>query len=478
MKRTELLFNVVSIPTDLVMLVGAGIASFYLRYHVEAVVGPVLYNLSLSQFLLVLYQVLPLQLLIFAGFGLYNLRSTRRFIDELGRVIIGISLGLFLVIILFFFNQTIFPSRFIILAAGILGILFVFVGRLILKAVQRVLLLKGRGLHRLVIINGNHAQSEIITTELRDYTHGYKITAELDYGPEIEQQLEALYQKGFIDEIMQANPGLSDKENLKVVEFARNKGLQFSFVPNLFDVQRNSIEVGSLQGVPVISLKNSPLDGWGRVAKRIFDIIASFICLVITSPLFLVIWITIHADSPGRAMYAAIRVGRGRNFRFYKFRTMFAHLSVGDDFGKEEAERKLQELLENSNDENRNGPLYKIKNDPRVTKLGRFLRKSKLDEIPQFWNVFKGDMSMVGPRPHLPDQVEKYRMRYGRMFSIKPGIFGVTQIAQTAWPTLPFEEEIRLDTYYIENWGLWLDVKILAKSFWLLLFGEKSKENY
>ena len=112
------------------------------------------------------------------------------------------------------------------------------------------------------------------------------------------------------------------------------------------------------------------------------------------------------------------------------------------------------------------------------SRVGRFLRRSKLDEIPQFWNVFRGDMSMVGPRAHVLDEVERYRSRYRRMFSIKPGIFGLSQIAQVSWPDLTFEEEIKLNTFYIENWSLWLDIKILAKSFWLLFFAKKPKEDY
>ena len=157
---------------------------------------------------------------------------------------------------------------------------------------------------------------------------------------------------------------------------------------------------------------------------------------------------------------------------------MYSHLSVGSDYGGQEAEKVRQELWKVNSRGGQNGPFLKIKHDPRVTRVGKFLRKTKLDEIPQFWNVLKGDMSMVGPRAHVLDEVQRYKDRYPRMFSIKPGTFGVSQIAQLSWPDLPFEEEIRLNIFYIENWSLWLDVKILAKSFWLLLFGVKPKEDY
>ncbi len=157
---------------------------------------------------------------------------------------------------------------------------------------------------------------------------------------------------------------------------------------------------------------------------------------------------------------------------------MYAHLSTGDKYGSKEADEMLQKLISQNGDGDRSGPLYKIKDDPRVTRVGKFLRRTKLDEIPQFWNVLIGDMSMIGPRPHLPEQVEQYRQYYGRVFSIKPGIFGLTQIAQMSRPDLPFEEEIRLDTYYIENWSLIWDIKIILRSLFMLLFGHKPNDNY
>jgi exopolysaccharide biosynthesis polyprenyl glycosylphosphotransferase len=478
MKKTELIFNLVSIPADALMLLLAAVISFSLRQRTITIVGPIRYQLQLNDFLQVAIKFIPFLILIFALLGLYNLRGARKFTQEFGRIIIGISLGLFLIILLFFFNQTIFPSRFIILATWGLGAVLVIFGRLVLKLVQRSLFLMGRGLHRLLIINGAGSEAAVIGNVYRNKSYGYEVAGEVGYSEHILEELEQYYQNNQIDEILQANPSLSDEANLKLVEFARNKGLQFSFVPNLFEVQRNSIETYSLQGVPIISLKNSPLDGWGKVAKRILDVIASAVCLFLTSPFFLIISVAVILDSKGSVIYSALRGGRGKDFKFYKFRTMFQHLSVGEGYGGEEAEKVRLRLWKVNSRGGEDGPFLKIKHDPRVTRIGRFLRKTKLDELPQFWNVLKGDMSMVGPRAHVLDEVERYRNRYRRMFSIKPGVFGMSQIAQVSWPDLPFEEEIRLNTYYIENWSLWLDIKILAKSFWLLVFGAKSREDY
>ncbi len=478
MKKAELIFNLISVPFDAISLLLASLASFYLRKHTIDFVGPIVYNLELTEFMLFVYEIIPVLLIIFALLGLYNLTGTRKFVREFGKIIIGVSLGLLLLVILFFFDQSIFPSRFIILVTWILGIIFVMSGRLILRFIQVELFKKGIGLHKLAVIRGRTSESLAVEAMYKNPENGYEVTSEMEFSEEGMLRLEKLYFNNKLDEILQANASLNDEQNLRLVQFARDKGLKFSFVPNLFEVQSNIIETSDLNGIPVISLKNTPLDGWGKVAKRILDILASFVCLVLTSPLFVIVSLAIKFGSPGKVIYSAPRGGRGKNFSCYKFRSMYSHLSVGEEYGGEEAEKIRKELWQKNDRGGADGPFLKIKGDPRVTRIGRFLRKTKLDEIPQFWNVFVGDMSMVGPRAHVLDEVERYRSRYPRMFSIKPGIFGLSQTAQMSWPDLPFEEEIKLNISYIENWSLWLDMKILGKSFWLLFFGPKAKGDY
>lgn len=481
MKRAELLFNLFSIPVDIISLIAAGVVSFYIRSQVERVeyyVGPVSYNLQLQDFIQVILFMAPVLIVVFAVLGLYNLKGTRRFVSELARIALGTSMGLLVVVLLFFFDQSIFPSRFIILATWVLATIFVWIGRYLLKLLQVFMFERGYGLHNLVLINGAGVEADAIMRILSQKKYGYKVVAELDYSPQALEQIEKLYLERNFDELMVANSNIPQDMNAEIVELARSKGLQFSFVPNLFEVQRNVIELGNFSGIPVISLKNSPLDGWGKVLKRGFDIASSLVCLLITSPLFLVIYLAVKFDSKGPAIYKQARGGHQKDFQFYKFRSMHTHLSDGAEYGGEKAGKLREELWKNNTRGGYESPFLKIKNDPRVTRVGRIIRKTKLDELPQFWNVLVGNMSMVGPRAHMLEEVVRYREAHRRIFSVKPGVFGMSQNAQMLWPDLPFAEEIKINTFYIENWSLWLDIKILVKSFYLLFFASKPNEDY
>ena len=472
MKRSELVFNIASIPVDIISLTLAGLVSFYFRLRIAGRI-PIIFNLDINVYWHYLFLSIPILIGVFALAGLYNLKATRKFSSEFLRVLTAISILLLFVIVTFFFNQETFPSRLIILSGWASGIIFVVIGRYIVRKIQVLYLNRGYGLRSLAIISGPGAESSLINEIQKNKELGYKVVGVFRDPASFGAELEKLYAANQLEEILQANPSLSQEINLNLVQFARDRGLNFSFVPNLFDVQRNAIEMETVNGIPYISLKNTPLEGWGKIVKRIFDIFAAIICLILTSPLFLIISILVKLDSPGKVFYAAPRIGTNTEFIFYKFRTMQSHLSVGDGYGGKEAQ-DLREAMKK--DSMRDGPITKFKDDPRITRLGKFLRRTKLDEIPQFINVFVGNMSMVGPRAHLNDEVQQYRDKYRRLFTIKPGVFGLSQLAQISWPDLPFEEEMRQNTFYIDNWSLGLDIKILAKSFYFLFFVKKPKD--
>lgn len=476
MKRSELVFNIVSIFVDIISLILAGLVSFYIRIKLDPYI-PIVFTLHLHSYLKFVAEAVPAILAIFALTGLYNLKGTRRFSREFQKIIVGMSLSLLIVILLFFFNQNIFPSRLILLEAWVTGIALVVIGRFILRRIQVRMLRSGKGLHRLVIIRDENDQ-QVVEDVKNKPELGYKIIAELSDMNTVMEDLQLLYEKEGAEEIMQTHHQLPADLGERIVQFARDRGIVFNYVPNTFDVHKRNVESTDIEGIPVIALKSTPLDGWGRVYKRAFDILVSLVCFLITLPAFIIISIWIKLTSPGKVLYAAPRGGRGKDFIFYKFRTMHSHLSVGEGYGGEEAERVRQELWKINARGGEKGEFLKIKDDPRVTKVGKFLRKTKLDEIPQFLNVLKGEMSMVGPRAHVIDEVERYRNRYPRMFTVKPGIFGASQIAQLSWPDLPFEEEIKLNTNYIENWSIWTDLIILVKTFYYLFLSARSKGDY
>jgi exopolysaccharide biosynthesis polyprenyl glycosylphosphotransferase len=473
MKKSELAFNFISIFVDFIMIVLAGIAAFYLRFEV-ADIRPIIYNLSLIEYLQILLLITPIAILILALVGLYNLKGTRRFSSELTRIVLAISSGLLVVVVLFFFNQTVFPSRLIILFAWGLAIISVSLGRIIMRLAQIQMLKRGIGLHRLVIINGTAKSSENLVQEIQKRPElGYKIVEIIKYDGNLEEligKLEQIRQRLGLDEVLQSNASLTTSVNTRLLAFCRDYGILFNFVPDIFETSRTNVGVETISGIPVIVLKGTPLEGWGRVLKRFVDVFISSIALIVASPIFFVTALILKLTSNGPVFFHQPRAAGLGSFECYKFRSMYSEMSEGSREGDE-----LREKLEKENA--RSGPFVKIKNDPRVMPFGKFIRKTKIDELPQLWHILRGQMSLVGPRVHMVKEVEKFQNDYKKIFTIKPGATGLTQIAQVVNPELSFDEEIKLDTFYIENWSLWLDLYIIFKTI-LILVGRRPKVDY
>ncbi len=473
MKRTELLFNLISIPVDFLMLIAAGMIAFYLRFQLVDL-RPILFSLDLSSYLKVLILMSPGLILILAAAGLYNLQGTRRISSELLKIFLAISSGLLLVVILFFFNQQVFPSRAIVLLTWGLTILLISFGRTILRLIQVQLLKKGIGLHRLAIINSGNRHDRLVKDIQTRPQLGFKVVGQIESTQdknEIVGRLEEIRTQYGLDEVLQANPFLDQDISNKILVFCRDYGIRFNFVPNLFETQATNIAVETISGIPIITLKGTPLDGWGAVVKRVLDIIISAVGLIILSPIFLLTAIAIKLNSKGPVFFHQPRAAGLGQFECYKFRSMYYEMSEGTESGD-----KLRAEIESQNA--RQGPYVKIKNDPRVTAVGKFLRKTKLDEMPQLWHILRGQMSLVGPRVHMVKEVDHFRNEYKHLFVLKPGATGLTQITQaTEKPELSWDEEIKLDEFYIENWSLWLDLYIIFKTF-LILLGKKPKMDY
>ena len=474
MKKTELTFNLISIAVDVLMIVAAGFAAFFLRFRL-AEVRPILFELSFSHYLQNLFMITPIILVLLAIAGLYNLKGTRRISSELLKIFLAISSGLLVVVIMFFFNQTLFPSRIIILLTWVLAIVLLSSGRIILRLIQVNLLRQGIGLHKLVVIDENSPQQQDLIKEISSRPElGYRIVGKISFNGDVESlisQLENIRATTGVEEVLQASTKITSEVNSKILMFCRDYGILFNFVPDVFETARTNVSVETISGIPVIVLKGTPLEGWGRVIKRLMDVLIASVSLVIASPIFLVTAIAIRLNSRGPIFFHQQRAAGLGSFECYKFRSMYYEMSEGTASGD-----KLREELEKQN--SRQGPYVKIKNDPRVTPVGRFIRKTKIDELPQLWHILRGQMSLVGPRVHMVKEVDHFRNDYKRLFTIKPGATGLTQITQaTDNPEISWSDEIKLDAFYIENWSIWLDLTIIFKTV-LILLGRKPKVDY
>jgi exopolysaccharide biosynthesis polyprenyl glycosylphosphotransferase len=270
----------------------------------------------------------------------------------------------------------------------------------------------------------------------------------------IDDVLE-IARKHFADEIFIAAPCEPDVVK-RIVLDAREAGVDIRVVPELYDGLAWNSPIEYVGQFPTIPLHRGHVPVMGFFLKRILDVVLSSLALIILSPVMAAIAIAVRMDSDGPILYCSDRIGKkGRLFRCFKFRTMVV-----------DAERRRAEILHMNE---RDGVLFKISNDPRVTRVGRFLRKYSLDELPQFINVLRGDMSVVGPRPPIASEVKRYELSHLRRLAVLPGMTGLWQVQARQDPS--FDSYISLDTAYIENWSVWLDLKILVRTLTVVIEG-------
>jgi exopolysaccharide biosynthesis polyprenyl glycosylphosphotransferase len=459
MKKAELTFSALLLPVDFIMLILAGLTTYFLRTQILSSFRPVLFqfNLPLEKYFILILTMSLIFIICYAISGLYSLSSTRKTLEEFFKVIVASSASIMVVIIYIFLQQTLFNSRFLVLGAWFFAIIFVSLGRLIMHRIQKYLVSKRDfGIHKVLVIGDDDITFKIIAYIKANPAFGLRIMKHLA-NPEVSEVKLAIGNPG-IDEVILANPDYPAKKVLELIDFCHENHLTFKFVPNLYQTLTANFGFDALAGVPLVELRRTALNGWGRIIKRAIDVVGSSVVLVILSPVFAVIAFVIKWQTEGPVFVHLERVSRGRLFRLHKFRSMI------------NAAEQYKTYLSQFN-ERTDSPLFKMKDDPRVTKIGRFLRRYRLDEFPQLWNVLKGEMSLIGPRPHQPDEISRYQKHHRRVLAIKAGASGLAQISGSS--DLPFEEEVALDTFYIENWSLWQDIKIIILTV-LKIFRDKS----
>jgi exopolysaccharide biosynthesis polyprenyl glycosylphosphotransferase len=283
-----------------------------------------------------------------------------------------------------------------------------------------------------------------------EYTKNLVILGYLD-------DIKQVIYKNNIQRVIISSPEFKYFEILEILENLKGLDITVLIFPGFFEFSLRRLSVREIGGVPLMQVSNIGFFGYNLFLKNMIDYILGIILFIFFVPIYLIVGIMIKLDSRGPVFFGQKRMTKDcKVFYMYKFRTMFI-----------EAEEKLKDLLQYSEVD---GPIFKMKNDPRITRVGRFLRRFSIDELPQIINVLKGELSLVGPRPPLPSEVEKYNEWEMKRMNVKQGITGLWQISGRS--DLSFEEMSRLDLYYIQNWSIEMDIKIILKTPFAVLFGK------
>lgn len=394
---------------------------------------------------------------------LYRTVRTRTATQEFAAIFKAVLFATLLLSAFIYFSGVKIVSRLVIGYAGALNVATFAAWRLWKRKIILRRVAKGVGTRNVAIVGAGRVGQALADHLEKNKLLGYCFKGFLDANHSTHPKLlgkigdlSRIAQAEFLDEIFISIP--SERELVKkIAAEARHHRLAVKVVPELYDGLGWNAPISHVGTFPVMQLHSEPIPTLGLFFKRFIDVVGSGLGMIVLSPALVVISIGILLDSRRPVIYSSPRVGKkGRKFVCYKFRTMVTNADAVKD--------QLRHLNE------REGPTFKIANDPRITWFGRFLRKYSLDELPQLWNVLKGDMSLVGPRPHPLDDYELYQLEHLRRLDVKPGITGLWQVSARRHPS--FDANMRLDLKYIEDWNLRLDLRILLQTILIVRRGE------
>lgn len=396
-----------------------------------------------------LYFAAPLFLVIFYVNDFYKVYFLPA-LDEFIRATKAATLGMILVVLAVFFYKEFEFSRATFVVIWFLLISIIFVIREIFKISARFVIRQLSGLERILIVG---KKNNLLRSLLK--THGHlDVFYLVDEGSKSIEDIKKYAGEKDISQVLLLHMNFSQVDLMNFYDWCELRGIELKILPNVVQICMGETTIDTSLGVPMLHIKPVNLSGFNFYFKRFIDVFLSMIFLSLFWPFLFLVSVLIKIDSPGPIFYHHKRVGyRGRQFEFYKFRSMVVNADALLHALKEKSERK--------------GPVFKMANDPRVTKLGRFIRRFSIDEIPQIFNVLRGEMSLVGPRPQVLWEAAHYDDWAKRRLRVLPGITGLWQVSGRA--NLSYEEMIELDIYYIENWSLGLDIKILFKTFFVIL---------
>jgi exopolysaccharide biosynthesis polyprenyl glycosylphosphotransferase len=402
--------------------------------------------------------------------GLYREQRGRSWLEEVSRIVNGVASATVIAMAVSFFTQPPAFSRLLLILAAVLCVALLSSIRLVYRFVRSLLRRRGIGVERVLLIGAGDVGRAVLSAILARPDLGYVPIGYLDDDPERGsvdmgrvrglgslERLPELLAQGAADLVIVALPWDARKKIMEIVQRCEASGVQTRVVPDLFQLSMSQVRVENLEGIPLLGLKaTTRMNRSQYLLKRAIDLAIVLLVAPLALPLGALIALAIKLDSPGGVFYAHRRVGKnGREFYMLKFRSMY-----------EGADQKHHELIKQTGADPKRP---KWENDPRITRVGRFLRRTSLDELPNLINVLRGEMSIVGPRPPTPSEVALYEAWQRQRLNTQPGITGLWQVSGRS--KVPFEEQCLLDIYYIENWSIGLDLQILLRTIPNVLLG-------
>lgn len=464
--RNTKLYSLLLIAADFAVLGFVFAAAYYIRTQLDH--RSLLYTVYLSEYLIGFLVIVPIWILIFASLGLYTSQAYNRRLVEWSRILLGSFLGILLVIGWEYATDVhIFPARLVALYVLIGSAALTIIVREVIRDVRNELYRYGRGVSRVLVIGNSAATTDIIKALSSTHKSGYQVVAYagpakllpshlgVTHFARVEDALKNIANHR-VTTIIQTDLYDSEDRNHQILGAAQINHIQYNFIPGEpeFYTGKNTVDV--FLGYPMITVSQTPLVGWGAIIKRIFDLALVVITLPLWGLLVLFIALLQKLFNRGPVFYRSQRLSRfSKPVLLYKFRTM------GAQYGKRDASLEFEAMGRHDlAEEYRQN--HKVSNDPRITRFGKFLRDTSLDEFPQFINVLRGELSLVGPRPILPQEVKFNQARTALLHSVKSGVTGLWQVSGRS--ELSFEERIELELYYAQNWSFWLDLRILFKT--------------
>lgn len=476
--NATLLYSMLLIISDFVAILLAFVLSYIARVTYSG--GRPFEEVPAVEYLQAFLILIPFWLIIFGMLGLYNKRIFDFRLREISRLVAGSFMGVLLVIgYEFALEVTVFPARIVAVYGLVASFLLLLLGRTILRIFRRHMFKKGRGVSRVMLIGSTDATKKLARLLGQTQSSGYEVVAIVGnknvvpasfQGTHFSDLSEALKKVGKLEihAIIQTQFYEQDHRNSMILDVVQAKHLSYKIIPTHEEFYTGNHTVDIFQGYPVLSVHHTRLLGWGKLVKRAMDFFVSLVMLVILSPLLLLVGIMIPLFDWGPVFFKHKRVTRyGRKVTVYKFRTMKRKYS-GKDPVKVFESMGRDDLIKQLKDKD-----SQIAEDPRVSSFGRLLRRLSIDELPQLYNVLKGDMSLVGPRAIIPEEMELYKEYANLLLSVKTGITGLAQVSGRS--DLDYQERTRLNMYYVQNWSIWLDISILFKTLFVIFKTEKTR---